>query len=121
MQHKMVRERTPIWAVFAQDPRVRETTNLETHVVWSLHVLQDSLNETFYTASKAKLHCSFNDTSYGLSLRAGGFSQKLLQLVETMIQGLWLKSFAQDRFHSQWEELCRTYRNAWLKPQVQDD
>ena len=79
------------------------------------------MNETFYTASKAKLHCSFNDTSYGLSLRAGGFSQKLLQLVETMIQGLWLKSFAQDRFQSQWEELCRTYRNAWLKPQVQDD
>ncbi|CAK9096568.1 Insulin-degrading enzyme (Insulin protease) (Insulinase) (Insulysin) [Durusdinium trenchii] len=80
--------------------------------------LQDSLNEIFYTASKAKLNCSFNDTIYGLKLRAGGFSQKLLALVETMIQGLWLKSYAQDRFHSQWEEKLRCYRNAWLKPQV---
>jgi len=80
--------------------------------------LQDNLNETFYTASKAKLHCRFSDTTYGLSLSAGGFSQKLLQLVETMIHGLWLKSLSKDRFHSQWEELCRSYRNAWLKPQV---
>lgn len=99
---------------------VFDSSNVRKEVLLELlsACLQDSLNETFYTASKAKLHCSFNDTSYGLSLRAGGFSQKLLQLVETMIQGLWLKSFAQDRFHSQWEELCRTYRNAWLKPQV---
>ena len=80
--------------------------------------LQDNLNETFYTASKAKLHCRFSDTTYGLSLSAGGFSQKLLQLVETMIHGLWLKSLSKDRFHSQWEELCRSYRNAWLKPQA---
>ena len=80
--------------------------------------LQDSLNETFYTASKAKLSCSFVDAIYGLKIRAGGFSQKLLSLVETMIEGLWLKSYTQDRFHAQWEELYRGYRNAWLKPQV---
>lgn len=80
--------------------------------------LQDSLNETFYTASKAKLSCNFLDALYGLKISAGGFSQKLLSLVETMIQGLWLRCYTQHRFHAQWEELYRSYRNAWLKPQV---
>lgn len=99
---------------FITFPQYIAEASLDVH----LQSLQDNLNETFYTASKAKLHCRFSDTTYGLSLSAGGFSQKLLQLVETMIHGLWLKSLSKDRFHSQWEELCRSYRNAWLKPQA---
>ncbi|CAJ1448902.1 unnamed protein product [Effrenium voratum] len=80
--------------------------------------LKDNLNETLYSASKAKLHCSFRESMYGLSLGAGGFSQKLLALVETMLQGLRLETYAMHRFRAQREELLRGYKNAWLKPQA---
>eukprot|EP00931_Biecheleriopsis_adriatica_P048142 TRINITY_DN27806_c0_g1_i2.p1 TRINITY_DN27806_c0_g1~~TRINITY_DN27806_c0_g1_i2.p1 ORF type:complete len:663 (+),score=161.88 TRINITY_DN27806_c0_g1_i2:1384-3372(+) len=103
---------------YAFDP-----TSVRKEVLSELYVgcLQDSLNETLYPASKARLSCSVGSASHGLTLRGGGFSQKLLKLLQKVLEGLHLEDYCKQRgrrFRAQREDLLRRYTNAWLKPQV---
>eukprot|EP00439_Symbiodinium_sp_Y106_P086792 s125_g35.t46 len=97
-----------------------DADNVQKGALLELYALcfNDSLNETLYAAGKARLHCAVNSTSYGLTIRAGGFSQKLLRLVETTLCGRKLEKYKADRFLAMHEALLRSYRNSWLKPQA---
>ncbi|CAE7854645.1 Nrdc, partial [Symbiodinium sp. KB8] len=94
--------------------------NVQKGALLELYALcfNDSLNEMLYAAGKARLHCAVNSTSYGLTIKAGGFSQKLLRLVETTLCGRKLEKYKPDRFLAMHEALLRSYRNSWLKPQA---
>ncbi|CAK0847367.1 unnamed protein product, partial [Prorocentrum cordatum] len=101
---------------YAFDPK-----NARKEVLMQLYVccLRDSLNETTYPASQARLHCSVNGASHGLTIYAGGFSQKLLKLVERVLVDLPLEDYFERglrRLGAQKEQLLRDYKNSWLKP-----
>eukprot|EP00929_Paragymnodinium_shiwhaense_P104738 TRINITY_DN69436_c0_g1_i1.p1 TRINITY_DN69436_c0_g1~~TRINITY_DN69436_c0_g1_i1.p1 ORF type:complete len:1094 (-),score=297.55 TRINITY_DN69436_c0_g1_i1:265-3546(-) len=102
---------------FALDP-----TNIRKDVLLELYVrcLGDSLNETLYPASKARLHGGVGMCGEGLEVSFRGFSQKLLKFAERVLGDLQLKDYCSksfSRYASQKEQLMRGYKNAWLKPQ----
>ena len=100
-----------------------DANNVRKGVLLELYILcfNDSLNEMLYAAGKARLHCAVSSSpTHGLTIRAGGFSQKLLCLVESTLRARKLEEYATrfDRFQAMHEALLRSYKNEWLKPQV---
>ena len=100
----------------------QDTKNVQKEALLELYALcfHDSLNEMLYAAGKAKLYCTVSKAaSHGLTIRAGGFNQKLLRLVETTLFGRKLEEYVMrpERFQAIHEALLRAYKNQWLKPQ----
>eukprot|EP00928_Gymnodinium_smaydae_P090846 TRINITY_DN7455_c0_g2_i2.p1 TRINITY_DN7455_c0_g2~~TRINITY_DN7455_c0_g2_i2.p1 ORF type:complete len:880 (-),score=182.57 TRINITY_DN7455_c0_g2_i2:1355-3994(-) len=119
---RFAQPRSEVWLKVSCPHYALDPTNLRKEVMAHLYVncLQDSLNETLYPASKARLRCNVLLAQHGLSIKGGGFSQRLLPFVERVLAGLRLETYCARsllRFQAQKEDLLRSYRNAWLKPQ----
>ena len=100
-----------------------DAENVQKEVLLELYALcfHDSLNEMLYAAGKARLHCTISSSAnHGLTIRAGGFNEKLLDLVKATLPSRKLEEYLlqPDRFQSMHEALLRSYKNQWLKPQV---
>ena len=100
-----------------------DAENVQKEVLLELYALcfHDSLNEMLYAAGKARLHCTISSSAnHGLTIRAGGFNEKLLDLVKATLPSRKLEKYLlqPDRFQSMHEALLRSYKNQWLKPQV---
>lgn len=113
--------RSEVWLKITSPHYAFDPKSARKEVLMQLYArcLRDSLNETTYPASQARLHCSVNSASHGLTVYAGGFSQKVLKLVESALADLPLEDYYERglrRLGAQKEALVRDYKNSWLKP-----
>lgn len=98
----------------------------QTLLAWLVRVWSDMLNETVYLAEQASLDLRLRDDFYGFDMRAGGFHEKLPDLLaegcralrRTATQEGWRgdESFLR-RCGDQREDLLRHWRNEYLKPE----
>ncbi|CAI5513289.1 unnamed protein product [Closterium sp. Naga37s-1] len=82
----------------------------------AVKLIEDSLNETLYLASVAKLDTVMAVQGFKIEIRITGFSHKLPTLAARIFRHISTFRAAADRFSALKEERCRAYRNALLKP-----
>ncbi|CAI5965890.1 unnamed protein product [Closterium sp. NIES-64] len=82
----------------------------------AVKLIEDSLNETLYLASVAKLDTNMAVQGFKIEIRITGFSHKLPTLAARIFRHISMFRAAADRFSALKEERCRAYRNALLKP-----
>ncbi|GJP46682.1 hypothetical protein CLOM_g5942 [Closterium sp. NIES-68] len=82
----------------------------------AVKLIEDSLNETLYLASVAKLDTVMSVQGFKIEVRITGFSHKLPALAARIFRHISTFQAAADRFSALKEERCRAYRNALLKP-----
>ncbi|CAI5522150.1 unnamed protein product [Closterium sp. Naga37s-1] len=82
----------------------------------AVKLIEDSLNETLYLASVAKLDTNMAVQGFKIEIRITGFSHKLPTLAARIFRHISTFRAAADRFSALKEERCRAYRNALLKP-----
>ncbi|CAI5991840.1 unnamed protein product, partial [Closterium sp. NIES-64] len=82
----------------------------------AVKLIEDSLNETLYLASVAKLDTNMAVQGCKIEIRITGFSHKLPTLAACIFRHISMFRAAADRFSALKEERCRAYRNALLKP-----
>ncbi|CAI5986657.1 unnamed protein product [Closterium sp. NIES-65] len=82
----------------------------------AVKLIEDSLNETLYLASVAKLDTNMAVQGFKIEIRITGFSHKLPTLAARIFRHISMFRAAADRFSALKEERSRAYRNALLKP-----
>ncbi|CAK9058589.1 Nardilysin-like (N-arginine dibasic convertase-like) (NRD convertase-like) (NRD-C) [Durusdinium trenchii] len=119
--------RSELWLKFSVAEGLAEAKE-QALLAWLVRVLSDVLNETVYLAEQASLELRVQEEPYGLDLRAGGFHQKLPQLLTEGCKALrsagdphsrewWQGESFVRRCWNQRDDLLRHWRNEYLKPE----
>jgi secreted Zn-dependent insulinase-like peptidase len=81
-----------------------------------VHLVKDALNAFLYHAQAAQLTYSLHLKESGFEMFAGGFNDKVPDLIGIIVKTLVSLQFENGRFLIVREELIRQYKNALMKP-----